>query len=305
MTSYPVTGVPGQRRGTLVLGATGSLGSDLSRRLLGLSDTLFVQGPDAERTAALAVELSALDDRCRVVPLAADFADLGAAEALLRTGLLPGGGLDVLINAVDLAPPSSRTITTDGNELTWQVNYLAPARVVLGALPLLRRGPAGRVVHVVRDQRSGLARSAGGGSGERYYPAWAYTETKLALMMFNQTVAERLADSTCRTVAMRPSGLELATHSPADPDAALLARRLMVDAVLYACTSPTVPNGAYLHGRSPHHLPRAASGAAAQTRLWRNTCRALRLDPRTGQPLGEEPDPDTAPWRAETVCPTP
>jgi NAD(P)-dependent dehydrogenase (short-subunit alcohol dehydrogenase family) len=267
------------RRSTLILGATGELGTELARRMVGLSDTLYLHGHEPDRTAALAAALAGGDDRCRVVPLAADFTSLRAARDLVDRGLRPVGALDVLINAVDFTPPASRTTTEDGNEVTWQVNYLAPAQVALSALPLLRRSPAGRLVHLVRDQqRNAIPKSADVSGSRRYYPAWSYTECKLALMMLSQTMAVRLRDSSCRSVAMQPAGVD------GGAGALALSRGLMVDAVLYACTSQAVPNGAYLHGRRVHQLPRAAAGPAAQQRMWRATCRALGLDPLTGEP---------------------
>jgi hypothetical protein len=95
-------------------------------------------------------------------------------------------------------------------------------------------------------------------------------------------MAIKLRGTGCRSLTIQPAGMEMG-NAPAP-----LSRGLMVDAVLYACTSAAVPNGAYLRGRRVHPLPRAAAGAAAQQRLWRATCRALSLDVRTGWPLRPE-----------------
>ncbi|HWC81317.1 MAG TPA: SDR family NAD(P)-dependent oxidoreductase [Pseudonocardiaceae bacterium] len=271
------------RRSALVLGASGELGGDVARRLLGLSSTLLLHGPDRDEIKALAAELDALDEDCRVVPLAADFTSLAQARGLVDR-CLQLGGVGTLVNAVDLLPPRVRTITEDGNEVTWQVNYLAPAMVALELLPLVRRHAGGRIVQVARDQhRVGTVRGNDPATGRRYHPAWAYTESKLALMMLGQTIAARLRGSDARSVAMQPAGVEAgAAQAP-------LSRGLMVDAVLFACTSSGVPNGAYLRGRRVHPLPRAAAGAAAQQRMWRTTCRLLGLDPRTGLSARTEP----------------
>lgn len=267
------------RRTVLVLGATGELGTDIAKRMVGLSSTVIVHGVDDASVTRLHADLTDMDDRCRIVPLAADFANLGAARELVRLAGQAGGRMDVVVNAVDLLPPKTRLLTDDGNELTWQINYLGPAMVVLGLMPLLRNSSAGRIVHVVRDQhRLGVPKATELGGGRRYYPAWSYTESKLALMMLSQTVAGRLRGTACRSLTIQPAGMEVG-GAPAP-----LSRGLMVDAVLYACTSASVPNGAYLRGRRVHPLPRAAAGAAAQQRMWRATCRTLALDAQTGWP---------------------
>jgi NAD(P)-dependent dehydrogenase (short-subunit alcohol dehydrogenase family) len=277
------------RRTALVLGATGELGADIARRMIGLSSTLVVHGEDDESLARLRTELEDMDERCRIVPLAADFASLAATRELIRLCGRASGEMDYVVNAVDLLPPKTRLITADGNELTWQINYLGPAMVALGLMPLLRNSSTGRIVHVVRDQhRVGVPKATELGGGRRYYPAWSYTEAKLALMMLSQTMAAKLRGTNCRSLTIQPAGVEVGA-APAP-----LSRGLMVDAVLYACTSPAVPNGAYLRGRRVHPLPRAAAGAAAQQRMWRATCRTLALDQHTGlrsadlaeQPLG-------------------
>lgn len=268
------------RRTALVLGATGELGADIARRMAGLSSTLVLHGPDEGELAELCAELVAGTEHCEIIPMTADFASLDEARELARRCARLTGELDYVVNAVDLLPPKARSITQDGNELTWQINYLGPATVILRLLPLVRNSAGGRIVHVVRDQhRASVAKATELGDGRRYYPAWAYTEAKMALMMLSQTMAAKLRGTPCRTLAIQPAGMEVSA-APAP-----LSKGLMVDAVLYACTSPAVPNGAYLRGRRVHPLPRAAAGAAAQQRMWRATCQTLALDVRTGWPL--------------------
>lgn len=274
------------RRSAVVLGATGELGEGVARRLLGLCSTLLVHGPDRDATRALAVSLNGLDEHCRVLPAPADFTRLDAVHGLIRA-CIEIGGLDIFVNTVDLLPPKARTVTEDGNEITWQVNYLGPALASVGVLPLLRQSPVGRMVQVVRDQhRVGVPRANEPAAGRRYYPAWSYTESKLALMMLSQTIAGKLRGSAARSAAMQPAGVDVGSAQ------APLSRGLIVDAVLYTCTSPAVPNGAYLRGRRVHPLPRAAAGVATQQRMWRTTCRLLALDVRTGRPLRPTDSPE-------------
>ncbi|HEX3591001.1 MAG TPA: SDR family NAD(P)-dependent oxidoreductase [Pseudonocardiaceae bacterium] len=267
------------RRTALVLGATGELGSDIARRFVGLTSTLVLHGRDQEPLDRLRADLAG-DSDCDILTLAADFASLEATRDLVRRAGRTVGQLDYFVNAVDLLPPKNRLLTRDGNELTWQINYLGPAVVVLGLMPLLRNSSVGRIVHVVHDrQRPGVPKATELGDGRRYHPVWQYAESKLALMMLSQTLAAKLRGTACRSLTIQSAGTELSAA------AAPLSRGLMVDAVLYACTSANVPNGAYLRGRRVHPLPRAAAAAAAQQRMWRATCRTLALDLHTGWPL--------------------
>jgi NAD(P)-dependent dehydrogenase (short-subunit alcohol dehydrogenase family) len=262
----------------------------VASRLAGLMSTLFVHGATFAEVARLRADIAERERSCRVVPVSADFASFHETREMMRRCAVASVGLDVVVNAVERLPPQSFVVTEDGNELTRQVNYLAPALVVLGLAPLLRDSPDGRIVQVVRDQhRIGVPRAENTERTEkteqtdrteqqRYQPVSAYTEAKLALLMLSRVMAGRLRGTSCRSISMQPAGVDIGV-APAP-----LSRGLMVDAVLYACTSPEVANGAYLRGRWAHPLPRAAAGAAGQRRLWRATCDALSLDVRTGRP---------------------
>lgn len=268
------------RGNALVLGANSEVGAEVARRLVGLSSILLIHGPDELVLASLRMELANRNRRCRVIAVAGDFASLRAAREVTRR-VASIGGLDVIVNAVNVPPTRSRAFTEDGNELTWQTNYLAPALIVMGLVPVLRHSRAGRIIHVLADSQRGVPRVADSPVGGRYYPTWSYVEAKLAMMMLSQSMAERLAGSSCRSLVIQPD----VARTGAMP--AALARGLLVDAVLYACTSPAVPNGGCLRGLRAESLPGAAANPAAQRRMWHATCEALALDHGTGRPLGK------------------
>ena len=86
----------------------------------------------------------------------ADFTRLGEvaglADALAAT--LPA--LDVLVNNAAVPAPERRTYTHDGQELTFQVNYLAPYLLTTKLVPRLASA-GGRVINVSSLRHSGEA----------------------------------------------------------------------------------------------------------------------------------------------------
>ena len=90
-----------------------------------------MHGEDLDTLALLRAELEGINETCRVITAPADFASLGATRELIHQCGRASGDMDYVVNAVDLLPPKTRLITADGNELTWQINYLGPAMVAL------------------------------------------------------------------------------------------------------------------------------------------------------------------------------
>src|SRR5215212_2530201 len=104
---------------TIVLtGASAGIGAAAARQLHRLGAHVVPVGRSAERTAAIAAELG-------VAPLTADFANLADVRRLANDLLERCPRIDVLANNAGGFWPR-RTHTVDGNEITFQVNALAP-----------------------------------------------------------------------------------------------------------------------------------------------------------------------------------
>lgn len=153
--------------------------------------------------------------------------------------------LDVLVNNAAIAAPEGRTVTEDGNEVTFQVNYLAPYLLTRLLASTLAAGS--RVVNLSSGLHRGAALTWSDlNHSRRYRPGAAYGQSKLALTVFTADLA-RFGPETCATVSVDPGVtntrlLALYGHSgqPAESAAASVAR---------LCSPRTeVVNGAYYTG---------------------------------------------------------
>ncbi|MFE0632010.1 SDR family NAD(P)-dependent oxidoreductase [Streptomyces sp. NPDC058864] len=187
-------------RTVLVTGATSGIGYETARQLAERGATVLMHGRTAEEARAAADRLIATAgvDAGRLHPYAADFAHLDEVETLAREVSERHPHLDVLVNNAAIAAPERHTVTEDGNEIAFQVNFLAHYLLTCLLEPALTSEPGGRVVNV----SSSLHRTASIQWGDpnrarRYSRIAAYAQSQLALTVF-------AADPRVTAVSLHP-----------------------------------------------------------------------------------------------------
>jgi NAD(P)-dependent dehydrogenase (short-subunit alcohol dehydrogenase family) len=196
-------------RTVLVTGATSGIGYETARLLAECGATVLLHGrTPAEAKAAVDRLLATADvDAEMLRPCAADFARLDEVERLANRIAAGYPHLDVLVNNAAVAAPERHTITPDGNELSFQVNFLAHYLLTNLLEPVLTTDPGGRVVNV----SSSMHRSASimwndPNRTRRYSRLAAYAQSQLALTVFAadpRVTAVSVNPGVCET-ALRP-----------------------------------------------------------------------------------------------------
>ncbi len=174
----------------LVTGATDGIGYATARRFVDEGATVYLHAPDqdsGEKAMARMVKDGAEPMRLRLV--VADFTRLEEVARLADTLAADLPALDVLVNNAAVAAPERRTYTQDGQELTFQVNYLAPYLLTTRLVPLLAAA-GGRVVNLSSATHAGGNIKWKNLAGEQYWPLAAYAQSKLALTMYSKSLAE-------------------------------------------------------------------------------------------------------------------
>jgi len=176
----------------LVVGATGGLGTAITRRLAESGALLSLSGRSTDRLAELAAELS---DRV-IGTASADIAFPDVPEQLVRSAHASLGRLDGVVYAAGVVA-FGEVVDLDDEVLDQLVlvNLLAPIRLTRAAARVL---PAGGFVAtlsaVVAEQpQKGMA---------------AYSATKAGLTAFDRAVAAELRRRQIRVIDIRPTHTE-------------------------------------------------------------------------------------------------
>ncbi len=233
----------------LVTGATDGIGRAVSQRLAGLVDTLLVHGRCPESLTALAATLAPANPGTSVVPVVADLGRFADVERLIQRIRTIYGHLDILVNNAATVGRHSHTLTEDGHELAFQVNYLAPAFLTAGLFDLLLVARRGRIVNVVCDAYRDVATFDQDSPGNRCYnPVVAYAQSKFALVAHTASLVSACSGTRLTAVCVDPGFTEtkLQRQSFCWPGGPVSAA---ADNVLYAVTKPVHDLEFYVQGK--------------------------------------------------------
>ncbi|MFD3454383.1 SDR family NAD(P)-dependent oxidoreductase [Streptomyces sp. NPDC058691] len=186
----------------LVTGATSGIGWETARLLAERGRVVIVHGPDTE-SAHHAVErlVAAGADRARLRLAVADFRRLSQVKRMAADLSAHHPVLDVLVNNAAVAAPEEHTLTEDGNELAFQVNFLAAYLLTRELRGPLTARPGSRVVNVSSiTYRTASLDWDDLNRAHRYSRYAAYAQSQLALTVF----AGAAAPAGCTVVSVDP-----------------------------------------------------------------------------------------------------
>jgi retinol dehydrogenase-12 len=179
----------------LVTGATDGIGKATALALAEAGARVILHGRDPAKIAATLQQIREATGNEDLHTVLADFASLAEVAALADDIIERFPDLNVLINNAGCLN-DHRQQSTDGFELTFAVNYLAPFLLTLRLLDTLKANTPARIVNVASTAFGGGVIDFEDLQSERSFDGWqAYANTKLANVLFSHVLAERLQAS--------------------------------------------------------------------------------------------------------------
>jgi NAD(P)-dependent dehydrogenase (short-subunit alcohol dehydrogenase family) len=189
----------------LVTGTTDGLGRRVARELTAKGVTVLLHGRNPERLEATLCPSGSSAPREKANSYLADLSSLAAVRDLADRILSKHDRLAVLVNNAGIIVRERRE-SEDGYELTFAVNYLSHFLLTRLLLPLLKDSAPARIVNVASAGQSPVDFS--NLMLERGYDAMkAYSQSKLAQVMFTFELAEHLRDTGVSVNALHPASL--------------------------------------------------------------------------------------------------
>ncbi|MCH9695542.1 MAG: SDR family NAD(P)-dependent oxidoreductase [Gammaproteobacteria bacterium] len=192
----------------LVTGATDGVGRITARLIAELGHEVLVHGRTASKATDAAKKIQQETANNSVHGYHADLGDLDEVRTIAGQVLTNHPRIDGLINNAGIGPAAARgerVLSTDGHELRFQVNYLSLVLLTELLLPALKAAN-GRVVNLasVAQEEIDLNDLM---TEKRFSGMKTYARSKLAVVMYSFTLAERMKNIGVMVNAMDPGSL--------------------------------------------------------------------------------------------------
>ncbi|MEA2252075.1 MAG: hypothetical protein QOC78_4159 [Solirubrobacteraceae bacterium] len=173
-----------------VTGASSGIGLEVGRRLCAEGARVLFVGRDPERLARAAAD-------CGGEYLAVDVTDPDADERVVATCAEQMGGIDVLVNNAGTSYAKALDELTDADwQGQWELNVMAPMRLMRAAAPRMAQRGGGRIVNVCSSagKRPSLTNAA-------------YSVTKAAELSLSRVFADAWAPHGVLVNAVAPGAV--------------------------------------------------------------------------------------------------
>ena len=266
-------------KSVLVTGGTGGIGRATAIGLAALGARVGITGRDQARTEAAAAGIRTPGGPA-VDAFAADMSAQADVRRLAAQVLDSFPRLDVLVNNVG-GFWAHRHVTADGLERTFALNHLAPFLLTSLLLDRLTASAPARIVTVSSGAHASGRIDFDDLLGERDYSGQrAYSQSKLANVMFTYELARRLEGTGVTATVLHPGVVR--TSFGAEDQATYLAAMIRIARLfmktpaqgagtpVFLASSPEVEGitGRYYASRKPKTSSKASYDTTAAARLW-------------------------------------
>jgi NAD(P)-dependent dehydrogenase (short-subunit alcohol dehydrogenase family) len=270
LTAFAQETVSMDGKTALVTGSTSGLGKEVAMRLGAMGAEVLVHGRSAERGQEVVDAINEAGPGSAVF-YQADLGSLDQVRALADRVSADHDSLHLLINNAGIlgTGDAGAVESADGYELTFAVNYLSHFVLTRELLPLLQAGTPSRIVHVssVAQQPVNFDTVM---LTDSYNMFGAYSQSKLAMILFSNSLAEQLDADSITSNSLHPAtsmNTPMVTNSGMQPMATVEEG---ADAVMQLAVGSALAGrtGLYFNQMDEARANEQAYDEAARVQLW-------------------------------------
>jgi NAD(P)-dependent dehydrogenase (short-subunit alcohol dehydrogenase family) len=274
-----------QGKTILITGSTDGVGRQVARELAAAGAKVLIHGRNKERAEAVLADIRKRGNHGAVF-YPADLSSLAQVRDLAAAVRRDHGRLDVLVNNAGIGSRSGgaeRRTSADGHESRLAVNYLAGVLLTRLLLPLIAASAPARIVNVASAGQSAIdfddVMLKRGYTGSR-----AYTQSKLAQILFTFDLAEELKGSGVTVNCLHPATYMDTTMVRESGVSPLSSVEEGAGAIINLACSPELEgrSGLYFDRQQLSRAHPQAYDAAARQRLRTLTLELIGLEAQAG-----------------------
>jgi len=256
----------------LVTGSMDGIGKATAAALLSRGAEVIIHGRNAEKGQNVQRELKEKTGRGSPDLLIADLSDQQQVRQLAQDLRSHYTRLDVLINNAGTYE-KVRHVTTDGVEMTFAVNYLAPFLLTHSLIPLLKKSAPSRIASVASSAHEDMDRFDWDNlQGERHYDPWdTYARSKFADIVFTYMLARNIDSSGVTVTCLHPGVVNTKMLRSAFPGMPGIPPEQGALTSVHLAVSPDVTgvSGQYFDKVQPVRSSALTYNRSVQERLWK------------------------------------
>ena len=184
-------------------GGTAGLGKEAAKQLANLGAHILLVARDPAKGERIKQEIVDATADAKVTVLEADLSSLQAVRALAETVKTKHPETSVILNNAGLWD-FERTLSKDGIERTWAVNYLAPFLLCNLLIDTLNAHQDARIVNTASALHQGTIRLTDPEWKEDWSGFKTYRQSKLAVILFSRLLSNKLAGTGITVNAFHP-----------------------------------------------------------------------------------------------------
>ena len=271
----------------LITGATDGIGKHAAKELAKMGATMVLVGRSEDKCRLAVEEVDAFSGYQRASYLVADLSSMSAVKNLAENFRSEYSRLDVLVNNAGGAF-LTRQITEDGFEKTFALNHLAYFLLTELLLDMLKASAPSRVINVSSNSHyNGILSFQDIHLRWLYFVLRAYSQSKLANVMFTYALARRLEGSGITANCLHPGLVQTGIFGKVKGvrpwiEKLLLRKAIPVEAgaetIVYLSSSDQVANesGKYYYKKVPRTTSARSYVIPDQERLWETSEQMLK-----------------------------